>query len=628
MASSAYSRRRRRRSQPTRPPAVVSFNPAATQVRVLLVWGLLVLSLVAIAGRLAWLQLAQGDSLADLAQQQRLSPPVQRQVRHSMVDRQGNVLAVDQVVYTLYAHPRLFNLSTPEVAAKLSPLLDISVSALVGQFSQRPTGIRLGDGLSEETRDRIRALRLDGLELNPQQQRFYPQQQLFAPIVGFVNFDGQPQAGLELTYQDQLSMVPAVEETVAESAATVAGAAEIGPNLEVYGPPDSVFAANTAPTENNAGDEGSAEAEGSPPELWHDGNATLHLTLDSRLQRAAQQELQATVASHRAKRGTVMVMDAHSGEMLALASVPTYDPNQYFKADPSALRSWAISDLYEPGSTFKPINIAIALEAGLIGPDEMVDDSGQMQFGQWKIRNHDYATAGGRGPISITDVLKYSSNVGMVRIMQKMPTSDYFAWLQRLSLDLPTGIDLPAEAAGQIKDREHFINSRVESATTAFGQGFSLSPIKMVQLLATLANGGKLVTPHVVSGMVNDDSGEQWTPPRPEPQSVFSPQTTRQVLTMMEAVVDSGTGDVARLPGYRIGGKTGTAQKAASGGYGRGRVTSFVGILPIDAPRYVVLAVIDEPQGDDAYGSTVAAPLVKKVIESLVVLERLPPSNP
>lgn len=632
MASSVYSaRRRRRRSQLARPPVVVSFNPAATRVRVLLVWGLLVLSLVAIAGRLAWLQLAQGDSLAYLAQQQRLSTPVQRQVRHSMVDRQGNVLAVDQVVYTLYAHPRLFNLSTPEVAAALSPLLETSPSELIGQFSQRPTGIRLVDGLSEETRDRIRALRLDGLELHPQQQRFYPQQQLFAPIVGFVNFDGQPQAGLELTYQDQLSMVPAVEEaveeTAAESAATVAGAAEIGPNLEVYGPPDSVFAANAAPTEGSAGDEGSAEAEGNPLDLWHDGNATLHLTLDSRLQRAAQQELQAAVASHRAKRGTVMVMDAHNGEMLALASVPTYDPNQYFKADPSALRSWAISDLYEPGSTFKPVNIAIALEAGLITPDEIVNDSGQMQFGEWKIRNHDYATAGGRGPISITDVLKYSSNVAMVQIMQKMPAADYFDWLQRLSLDLPTGIDLPAEAAGQIKDREHFIASRVESATTAFGQGFSVSPIKMVQLLATLANGGKLVTPHVVSGMVADDGGERWTPPRPEPKSIFSTQTTQQVLTMMEAVVDSGTGDVAQLPGYRIGGKTGTAQKAVSGGYGRGRVTSFVGILPIDAPRYVVLAVIDEPQGDDAYGSTVAAPLVKKVIESLVVLEGLPPST-
>ncbi|MBD1915980.1 MULTISPECIES: penicillin-binding protein 2 [Cyanophyceae] len=618
MASSAYSTRRRRRRKQSlpRPPAVVPFNPSANRVRILLVWALLVLSLVAIAGRLAWLQLAQGDSLSSLAQQQRLTSPVQRQVRRSIADRQGNVIAVDRVVYTLYAHPQLFDLSISEMAATLSPLLESPESGLIGQFSKQPTGIRVADGLSEATVDRLRALRLNGLELTPQQQRFYPQQQLFAPIVGFVNFDGQPQAGLEIAYQDQLALTPAEAASPAET--------EIP--LETYGPPAPGDTLEVADDRQDQLDT-DVNTESDTAALETDSTASLRLTLDSRLQRSAQQELQAVVDRHNAKRGTVMVMEAQTGEMLALASVPTYDPNQYFKTDPEALKTWAVSDLYEPGSTFKPINIAIALEAGLIRPDEVVNDSGQMQFGEWKIRNHDYATAGGRGPLSITDVLKYSSNVGMVRIMQKMPAADYFSWLQRLSLDRPTGIDLPAEATAQMKDREQFVRSRVESATTAFGQGFSLSPIKMVQLLGTLANGGKLVTPHVVSGMVSADGTEVWTPDRARPKTVFSPQTTQQVLTMMEAVVSEGTGDAAKLSGYRIGGKTGTAQKATvSGGYGRGRVTSFVGILPIDSPQYVVLAVIDEPQGDDAYGSTVAAPLVKKVIEALVVLEGLPPS--
>ncbi len=617
--ASAYSTRRRRRRKPPqpRPPAVVPFNPSVNRVRILLVWGLLVLSLVAIAGRLAWLQLAQGDSLSSLAQQQRLTSPVQRQVRHSITDRQGNVIAVDRVVYTLYAHPQLFDLSIPEMAATLSPLLESPESGLISQLNQQPTGIRLADGLPEATVDRLRALRLNGLELTPQQQRFYPQQQLFAPIVGFVNFDGQPQAGLEIAYQDQLTLVPT----------KAASPAETETPLETYGPPTPGATAEVTAASSVDQPSTDIDAESSTASSEPGRTASLRLTLDSRLQRSAQQELQAVVDRHSAKRGTVMVMEAQTGEMLALASVPTYDPNQYFKTDPEALKTWAVSDLYEPGSTFKPINIAIALEAGLISPDEVVNDSGQMQFGEWKIRNHDYATAGGRGPISITDVLKYSSNVGMVRIMQKMPAADYFSWLQRLSLDRPTGIDLPAEATAQMKDREQFVRSRVESATTAFGQGFSLSPIKMLQLLGTLANGGKLVTPHVVSGMVTADGNEVWTPDRAQPKTVFSPQTTQQVLTMMEAVVSEGTGDAAKLPGYRIGGKTGTAQKATvSGGYGRGRVTSFVGVLPIEAPRYVVLAVIDEPQGDDAYGSTVAAPLVKKVIEALVVLEGVPPS--
>ncbi len=622
MASSTYStrRRRRRRSRPQAFPTP-TYTPVSNQARVLLVWALMVLALLGLVGRLAWLQLAQGDVLYGLAEQQRLTTPVQRQVRRPIVDRQGNVIAVDRVVYTLYAHPKLFNLSTQEVATALSPLLDTPSSTLVGQLSQRPSGIRVVDGLSEATVDRIRALRLDGLELYPQQQRFYPQQNLFAPVVGFVNFDGEPQAGLEIAYHDQLTLEPSAVESSAQVAAPDSAPPEIyGPPLEasiaqdVYGPEPNF----TASADN---------AAVPPPASWQGEDLTLHLTLDSRLQRSAQQELQAVVERHKAKGGTVMVMDAHSGEMLALASVPTYDANEYFKASPNDLKTWAISDLYEPGSTFKPINIAIALEAGLITPDEMVNDSGQMQFGEWKIKNHDYASVGGRGPISVTDVLRYSSNVGMVRIMQKMPAANYFAWLQRLGLESPTGIDLPAEAAGHMKERDHFIRSRVEAATTAFGQGFSITPIKMLQLQATLANGGKLITPHVVSALVSDDGQAVWQPHLPEPKEIFSPQTTQKVLAMMEAVVDTGTGSPAKLPGYRIGGKTGTAQKAApGGGYGRGRVTSFVAILPVEAPRYVVLAVIDEPQGDDAYGSTVAAPLVKKVIESLVVLEGLPPN--
>ncbi len=633
MASSTYSARSRRRRR-RRPAVPVSYAPGNNQVRIVLVWALLVLVLMAIAGRLAWLQIAQGDTLQSLAAQQRLAHPIERQVRHTIVDSQGNIIAVDRVVYTLYAHPRLFKLPIQDVATALSPLLETPVSTLVSQLSRQPTGIRVVDGLPEETVDHIRALRLDGLELDPQQQRFYPQQDLFAPIVGFVNLDGQPQAGLEIAYQDQLTLAPAVDQPSRDLSAP----AEVAPAATIYGPPVEASTPNVSvdpkavygpeyPAAEDTSSDGDADTTTAPLPPWEEENLSLRLTLDSRLQRTAQQELEAAVKRHSAKGGAVMVMDAHSGEMLALASLPTYDPNQYFKANLSDLRNWAISDLYEPGSTFKPINIAIALEAGIITPDEMVNDSGQMQFGEWKIRNHDYDTVGGRGPISITDVLKYSSNVGMVRIMQKMPAADYFDWLQRLSLDKPTGIDLPAEAAGQIKDREQFVRSRVELATTAFGQGFSMTPIKMLQLQAVLANGGKLVTPHVVSGMVTGDGRTVWTPDRPVSKAIFSPQTVQQVLTMMEAVVDTGTGNPAKLPGYRIGGKTGTAQKAASGGYGRGRITSFVAILPVNAPRYVVLAVIDEPQGENAYGSTVAAPLVKKITEALVVLEGVPPTK-
>jgi len=582
MASLSSARSLRRR----RPASLAHANPAGAKGRIVLVWALLMLAIVTLAGRLVWLQVVQGETLADRARAQRQIPSQPFPQRYPISDRQGNLLALDRTVYTLYGHPQLFNQPLPAVATALGPILHQPVAALAATLGQRPTGIRLANQLTPEVATLIRQLRLEdgpvnGLELVPQQQRFYPQQELFAPILGFVNWDGEPQAGLEMAQADRLRR----------------------PDL---GPRDRLEAMTA----------------------FQSDQATLKLTLDSRLQRVAQQALAAVVETHQAKRGTVMVMEVHSGAMLALATVPTYNPNQYYQADMAAFKNWAISDLYEPGSTFKPINIAIALESGLISPAERVEDSGQIRIGRWTIKNHDYATVGARGPISITDVLKYSSNVGMVRIMQKLSPASYFDWLTKLGLNRPSGIDLPNESAGHMKDRQEFMRSKVEPATTAFGQGFSLTPIKLLQLQAALANGGKLVTPYLIDSLVGATGDSLWVPDRPPAPRVFSPQTSQQVMTMMAAVVDEGTGSPAQVAGYRIGGKTGTAQKAnPSGGYGRGRITSFVGVLPSDRPRYAVLAVIDEPQGDNAYGSTVAAPLVKQVMESLVVLQGMPPAS-
>ena len=224
-------------------------------------------------------------------------------------------------------------------------------------------------------------------------------------------------------------------------------------------------------------------------------DSQMQLTIDSRLQRIAQENLAATVAQYGAKRGALMVMDSHTGEILTMAIAPTYDPNKYYDANIENFRNWAVSDLYEPGSTFKPINVAIALENGSIKANDSVDDEGQIQIGEWPIRNVDYSTRGPRGIISITDVLRYSSNVGMVRVMQHLSRADYYGWLQKIGLGKLTGTDLPGEVSGEMKSRDQFVGSEVEAATTAFGQGFSLTPIQMLQLHGTLANGGKMVTP-------------------------------------------------------------------------------------------------------------------------------------
>jgi cell division protein FtsI (penicillin-binding protein 3) len=321
-------------------------------------------------------------------------------------------------------------------------------------------------------------------------------------------------------------------------------------------------------------------------------------------------------------------MDVRDGSLLAMVMEPSYDPNQYYNFDLERFRNWAVSDPYEPGSTFKPINVAIALETGAIHPDDVFYDEGQIQVGGWPIQNNDYNEQGGRGPLTVSEILQYSSNVGMVHIMQQLKPELYYEWLERLGLGEMIETDLPFETQGQIKSREQFTEASIEPATTAFGQGFTLTPIQLLQLHGMLANNGRMVTPHVVQGLLDSEGNSQWQPHLPPPRQMISPQVAQTVLGMMEAVVQDGTGKVAQIPGYRIAGKTGTAQKASDGGYSNARITSFVSSFPVENPRYTVLVVVDEPQGDNAFGSTVAAPVAKAVMEALISIEHLPPSQP
>lgn len=509
--------------------------------------------------------------------------------RRPIVDRNGNVLAVDRRVYTLYVHPKLFKLSKANIATQLAPILDKSSTDLETLFNKRNTGIQVSGSLTEDTANKIAQLSLDGIELIPKYSRLYPQQDLAADVVGYVNVDHQGQAGIEYSQEKLL------EREIRTLRMSRAGNGTLMP--------DHI-----------------------PEGFLHSDDLRLQLTLDSRLQRAARSALKQKIKEFNAKRGTVIVMDALDGSLLVLVSEPTYNPNKYSTSDISLFKNWALADLYEPGSTFKPLNVAIALESGVVRPDSLFNDTGSIQIGRWPIANYDKKA---HGMINPAQILQHSSNVGMVRMMQQMKPEVYYGWLERLGLGQRLETDLPFETAGQLKNQRKFTSSPIEPATTAFGQGFSLTPLQLAQLHATLANGGKLVMPHVVQGLFDSQGQLYWQPRLSTSRPIFSPETCQNVLEMMETVVSQGTGKTAQIAGYRVAGKTGTAQKASpTGGYfTNAKITSFVGILSVDSPRYVVIAVVDEPKGN-AFGSTVAAPIVKSVMEALIAIEQIPPSQP
>lgn len=567
----------------------------ASRFRLVLVWGILMLSGLGLFVNLIRLQVFQGKELHQKAQAQQQIQYSAMLPRRSIVERTGQVVAIDRPVYTLYAHPQLFTMSREALAKALSPILGRSVSDLLQKFVSAESGIEVEFAVNEDTARHIRQAQLDGLELVERSQRFYPQQNLFAEVVGFVNLENQSEVGVEAAYQNLLKTDPQSQ------------------------------------TVQLAGD-GSLL----PIRIQPESELQLHLTLDIRVQRAARKALQQQLSKYKAKRGTAIVLDAQNGEILALATEPNFDANYYYNSKLENLKNWAVSDLFEPGSTFKPINVAIALEAGAITPNSYVYDEGRIIVSGWPIQNSDYTAMGGagRGSISVAEVLKYSSNVGMVRIMEQMSPVSYYKWLKKLGLESPTGVDLPSETSGQLKSKAEFIGAKVNSATTAFGQGLTLTPLQLAQLHAALANGGYWVTPHVVRGLYDSQGHPHWQPSFQRRQ-IFKPQTTQAVLEMMETAVADGTGKAAAIPNYRIAGKTGTAQKVnpQGGYYDQARITSFVGILPV-APvqktnphRYVVLAVVDEPQGDDAYGGTVSAPIVKPIMETLITIQGIPPGK-
>jgi len=538
-------------------------------------------------GRLIKLQVFNASDLQREARLLQSSKTYSLKKRRSIVDRNNRLIAYDKPLYKLWAHPKYFNFpgdsinrvrSIEEVVKKLSPILDMKDQILMDKFHNKIVGIKLLDKISAEKAEKIRNLQISGLDLFKYSQRYYPQGELYSNLVGFVNDENKGSAGLELHLDNQ---------------------------IKVFNKTNFI----------KRGGDGTPLPDNSAPGDFISDYKSLGLTIDSKLQKASFNSLLRQVKKWRAKKGFAIVMDVNNGQILSLVTVPTYDPNKFWEYDSELFKGWYSQDLFEPGSTFKPINLALALEEKVIQKDGLVEDIGKIKVGGWTLSNWDKK---GNGYIDYPKVLQVSSNVGMVKIMQNLDPKIYWEWLKNLGIDKNLETDLYESTAGKLKRKDLFVNQSIEPAVASFGKGFSISALKLVQLHAALANGGFEVTPHVTSTFkerVNKNSKKQF----------FSDDVSKTILEWMESVVDRGSGSGAKIEGYRIAGKTGTSLKALNGSYTSKKVCSFVATLPVNDPKYVVLVVVDEPSKSFAYGSTVAVPVAKEIIESLIVIEKIPP---
>ncbi len=553
--------------------------------------GLYIFSLLIILflfGRLVKLQIINASDLRREARLLQSSKTNSLKKRRSIVDRNNRLIAYDKPLYKLWAHPKYFNFpgdsinrvrSIEEVTKKLSPILDMRYEILLEKFNNKMSGIMLLDKISEGKAEKIKDLQISGLDLFKYSQRYYPQAQIYSNVVGFVNDENKGSAGLELHLDNQ---------------------------IKVFKKSNLI----------KRGGDGTPLPDNSAPGDFISDYKSLGLTIDSKLQKASFNALSKQVREWKAKRGFAIVMDVNNGQILSLVSVPTYDPNKFWQYDSELFKGWYSQDLFEPGSTFKPINLALALEEKVIKKDGLVEDIGKIKVGGWTLSNWDEK---GNGFIDYPRVLQVSSNVGMVKIMQNLDPKIYWDRLRNLGINKKLETDLYESTAGQLKKKDLFVNQSIEPAVASFGKGFSISPLKLVQLHAALANGGYEVTPHVTSTYkerFNNNSKKQF----------FSDEISQTILEWMESVVEKGSGSGVKIEGYRIAGKTGTSQKALNGSYTSKKVCSFVATLPVNDPKYVVLVVIDEPSKSYAYGATVAVPVAKEIIESLIVIEKIPPT--
>lgn len=527
----------------------------------------------ALIARAVNLQVMEADFLQKQGKARHLREVKIASTRGVITDRNGEPLAVSTPVDSVWVNPGEL-LEYPEKIEPLADLINANADEIERKLTQRAGKefVWLLRRLNPEVADRIRELNIPGVYLQKEYRRFYPAGEVTSHVIGFTNIDDVGQEGLELAYDNWLAGSPGLKQVTRDRKGQMVEEAEL--------------IRESDPGKN------------------------LHLTIDKRLQYLAYRELKSTVLQHGARSGSVVVLDAESGEVLAMVNQPSYNPNDPGH-DTDGMRNRAVTDVIEPGSVMKPIAITSVLENGLAEPGTPVETSpGYTVISGHTIRDHN-----NYGLLDVTGVLTKSSNVGVTMLALQLEPEQMWDTYSRYGFGEATGTGFPGESAGVLRNHRRW--RRLEQATISYGYGVSATPLQLAQAYAAIANGGKVRQPTFIQGSNNP------------PISAIDPEIARAVAKMLETVpTTEGTGSRARVANYRIAGKTGTSHKASASGYAAARyVSSFAGFGPASNPRLVCIVVINDPTGEEYYGGLVAAPLFSEVMTGAMRILNIPPDD-
>jgi cell division protein FtsI (penicillin-binding protein 3) len=544
---------------------------------VMVVWALV------IQARLVHLQVFRYDELraqADRQQSYRRELPGRR---GEILDRNGRVLAYSVVTDTVYAVPGDIS-DRPGAVAGLCKALGCDSDAraqLTARLARNKDFVYVRRRVTPAQAKRVKELAIEGVGFLKEDERFYPNRELAAHVLGFVGTEHKGLGGIESTY----------DSLITGSAGSVRVQKDFTTHVEKQ------------PTVGSA----------------------LELTIDERIQHLTERELRRGVLENRAEAGTAIVMDPQTGEILAMANYPTFNPNSFASFPASQRRNRAVQDVYEPGSTFKIVTASAALEQGVVDPDDVIDVSGgKIVFGPGDVvrDTHDYKR------LTFSDVIVKSSNVGAIKVAQRLGAERMTEYVRRFGFGRPASRqDFPSETGGIVWSAERLKDRAL--ARVSIGYQVAVNALQVATAASSIANGGELVRPRMVRAVIRD--GQRLVVPRAVINRTVPPRVASEMTAMMEGVVSDGTGTMAQIPGYTVAGKTGTATKWKDGQYiPTEHNASFVGFVPSRAPRFTIIVVIDAPKGPNGYyGGPVAAPVFKRIAEGALRYGRIPPTlNP